>query len=91
MALLRRARLSSAGNEVAPTGEQRARRRTSSARRRIAAQDFRIGTLYAARNNSVPFAGLVRRVELEKCGFHTRKLLDEAQRFFCDEAVPLER
>ena len=83
--------LSSAWSKVAHTSQQRARRRIPTARRRIAAQDFRIGTLDATRYHSVPFANLFRRVELEKLSFHTRKLFDEADCFLCDEAVPLER
>ena len=63
-------RLSSAWSKVVHTGEQRSRGRIPTARRRIAAQDPRIGTLNTARNYSVPFASLLRWVEFVVCSFH---------------------
>ena len=63
--------LSSAWRKVAHTSQQRARRRIPTARRRIAAQDFRIGTLDATRYHNVPFANLFRRVELVVRSFHS--------------------
>ena len=88
--LLKPTRLSSAWSEVVHTGEERARRRIPTARRRIAAQDSRIGTLDAARNHSVPFASLFRRVELVVRSFHSSELLNKFLRFLGKIAVPLK-
>ena len=72
------------------SGQDGARRWVPTARRRVAAQDLRIGTLNAARNYSVPFANLFRRVELKVRSFYASKLLNQTLGFFGDKAVSLK-
>ena len=60
------------------------------ARRRIATQNSRIGTLDAAGNDSVPSAALFRRVELILRSFDASELLKKALRLFSDKAMPFK-
>ena len=58
--------------------------------RGIPTQDLRIGTLYAARKDSVPFADLLRRVKLERVRLKRSQLSNQRCRLLGHIAMPLK-
>ena len=58
--------------------------------RGIPTQDLRIGTLYAARKDSVPFADLLRRVKLERVRLKRCQLSNQRCRLLGYIAMPLK-
>ena len=82
--------LSAAQSEIMRTRQKACWHPTAAARHRITPQNLRVCALYTTREYGIPSADLFRRLQLHSCSFLTRQLLNETDRLFCDEAVPLE-